>query len=437
MPPKKKGKSDAAAAAPKVNIEEVMQRITQLALEIVNLKQDIDDRAKDHADSLSQYDVSYPLSSLCLFNEVLYSGSLDKEIVGIDTKTRNRVFKVQAADPVYCLFIMESAGVLFAGTVSKIEAWNATSSEPYGEFHGHEDRVNCLREYEGDLLSGSNDGTLRRWARKTQRCLNMYPVCEYPLSAFEVLDDLAYCATWDNSVRCVDLKSGDTKGVYRGHDHVIQSIALMSSEKMNGMDAQVLDARNVRGLMYTGSMDHKILGWEMQDDDPELFEKKSLIAYKGHTDAVFALSVLDVPDFVAQLTGENELAEDADPAQASSSHGIPEHDLAALRDKEMPTRILIAGSDDRSVRLFDCNTGMCMLVLIGHTDGVSDLVVHKNILYSASFDRTIRSWDLREALVRIQMRRKLKTLEDEKHTLEGVLEENGKKKTKKANKKKK
>ena len=39
--------------------------------------------------------------------------------------------------------------------------------------------------------------------------------------------------------RCVDLKSGDTKGVYRGHDHVIQSIALMSSEKMNGMDAQV------------------------------------------------------------------------------------------------------------------------------------------------------------------------------------------------------
>ena len=89
------------------------------------------------------------------------------------------------------------------------------------------------------------------------------------------------------------------------------------------------------------------------------------------------------------------------------------------------------------VRLFDCETGMCMLVLIGHTDGVSDLSISGGILYSASFDRTIRSWDLREALVRIQMRRKLKTLETEKLTLEGVLEENSKKKKKGKKKKKK
>jgi len=38
------------------------------------------------------------------------------------------------------------------------------------------------------------------------------------------------------------------------------------------------------------------------------------------------------------------------------------------------TLTLIAGTDARSVRLFDAETGMCMLVLIGHTDGVSELI---------------------------------------------------------------
>jgi len=77
-----------------------------------------------------------------------------------------------------------------------------------------------------------------------------------------------------------------------------------------------------------------------------------------------------------------------------------------------------------------------MLVLIGHTDGVSDLGISGGNLYTASFDRTIRSWHLLEALVRIQMRRKLKTLEQEKLDLEGVLEENSKKKKGKKKKKK-
>merc|ERR1712070_933355 len=128
-----------------------------------------------------------------------------------------------------------------------------------------------------------------------------------------------------------------------------------------------------------------------------------------------------------------------DPVEerAKPKHHIPEHDLAALRDPLMPKRILITGSDDRSVRLFDCESGMCMLVLIGHTDGVADLAISDGVLYSASFDRTIRSWHLLEALVRIQMRRTLKHLDKEKLDAEGILAENSKKKKKGKKKKKK
>jgi len=440
MAPKKK--KDKADDKPKVNLEEVQLRLTQLSEEIVNMKQDIDDRAKDHADSLSQYDVAYPLSCLALSNGVLYSGSLDKSIVGIDSASRQQRFQVTASHPVHCLFVMASHDILFAGAENVIQAWDASSSDNLREYHGHDDRINCLREYHGELMSASHDGTMRRWDRKTQRCLRIYDVCEYPVSALECLEHLAYCATWDNCVRCVDLKTGDTRSLYKGHDHVIHALKLVPKETMTLTDKEraAMDAKGVTGIMYTGAADHKILSWELNDDALDEFEKQPQTAYKGHLDCVYCVTALDVPDFVAELTGEKDIppegAMDPEVEEAKPKHNIPEFDLAALRDEHMPKRILITGSDDRSVRLFDCETGMCMLVLIGHTDGVSDLGISGGNLYTASFDRTIRSWHLLEALVRIQMRRKLKTLEQEKLDLEGVLEENSKKKKGKKKKKK-
>ena len=68
-----------------------------------------------------------------------------------------------ANSAVHCLFVMvdpeHNHNLLFAGTESLIEAWNAASSEPCGEFKGHEDRVNCLKTHKGDLMSASQDGT--------------------------------------------------------------------------------------------------------------------------------------------------------------------------------------------------------------------------------------------------------------------------------------
>merc|ERR1719502_1212662 len=131
--------------------------------------------------------------------------------------------------------------LLFAGTESLIEAWNAASSEPCGEFKGHEDRVNCLKTHKGDLMSASQDGTLKRWERKTQKCLQTYDVCEYPVSAFELMGPNVYCATWDNCIRCIDLASGERKHVYKGHDHIINSLGLMPKDRMNPLDQEAAE----------------------------------------------------------------------------------------------------------------------------------------------------------------------------------------------------
>lgn len=109
---------------------------------------------------------------------------------------------------------------------------------------------------------------------------------------------------------------------------------------------------------------------------------------------------------------EDFIAEATEGAESESP--MSEEDLAVLQDPCMPAVMIITGSDDRSIRLFDAETGQCLLVLVGHTDAISSFVVENGVLYSAAYDHSIRSWQLNEALIRIQMRRTLKLFEKEK-----------------------
>lgn len=95
MAPKKK-KDAGEAAAPAVNAEELQLRISQLTDEIYRMKKKIETRAKDYADSLSTFDVSHPLTSLAMSDGVLYAGSLDKHVLGIDATAHTKRFEASA-----------------------------------------------------------------------------------------------------------------------------------------------------------------------------------------------------------------------------------------------------------------------------------------------------------------------------------------------------
>ena len=56
--------------------------------------------------------------------------------------------------------------------------------------------------------------------------------------------------------------------------------------------------------------------------------------------------------------------------------------------------ILYSGSEDRTIRAWNLDTNECITALQGHTDYVYCLIVHNNILYSGSWDKTIRAWQL-------------------------------------------
>ncbi|KAG0214739.1 hypothetical protein BGX31_001040, partial [Mortierella sp. GBA43] len=57
---------------------------------------------------------------------------------------------------------------------------------------------------------------------------------------------------------------------------------------------------------------------------------------------------------------------------------------------------LVSGSSDKTVRVWDIETGICLKVLSGHTNGVSGVAFsrQRDQVVSCSYDRSIRFWDL-------------------------------------------
>ena len=56
--------------------------------------------------------------------------------------------------------------------------------------------------------------------------------------------------------------------------------------------------------------------------------------------------------------------------------------------------ILYSGSFDKTIRAWNLDTNECITALQGHTNDVYCLIVHNNILYSGSWDDTISAWQL-------------------------------------------
>ena len=53
--------------------------------------------------------------------------------------------------------------------------------------------------------------------------------------------------------------------------------------------------------------------------------------------------------------------------------------------------ILYSGSWDNTIRAWNLDTNECITALQGHTSFVNCLIIHNNILYSGSSDNTIRA----------------------------------------------
>ncbi|KAL8292027.1 hypothetical protein RQP46_001493 [Phenoliferia psychrophenolica] len=117
---------------------------------------------------------------------------------------------------------------------------------------------------------------------------------------------------------------------------------------------------------------------------------------QGHTDSITCLQVaedLPHPNFPVLMTGSWDRSVRIWNLESGKEVGVLRGHTRGVRALQFDAVKLVTGSMDSTLKIWNWRTGECMRTLRGHRDAVICLTYDKQLLVSGSADSTIRVWD--------------------------------------------
>jgi WD40 repeat protein len=218
-------------------------------------------------------------------------------------------------------------------------------SYDFAAFIGHTNKINHLMIVPDtlDLISVSNDCTMRQWNMKNFMCTRLFKFAD-PITyvLYHQPKNLLFCSSWDKQVRAIDYEKGTVESAFVGAREAILTIHIAEDK------------------IFLAGQDPVIRAYDLETGKDQIFE--------GHRGWVLCL---------ATYKGVNE-------------HGA------------VVNNWLLSGSDDNMIRIWDLRTGKVLQELVGHHNGVTSLCFANNELFSGSMDHYIICWDIDEIRDRIK-----------------------------------
>lgn len=118
---------------------------------------------------------------------------------------------------------------------------------------------------------------------------------------------------------------------------------------------------------------------------------------KGHTNGVMCLQVqhnLSVPNYSVLITGSYDKTVKVWNLDTGKVVRTLEGHTRAVRALQFDKLMLVTGSSDRTLRVWNWRTGECLRVLEGHAEAVTCLNYDRNTLASGSADSTVKIWNM-------------------------------------------
>lgn len=218
------------------------------------------------------------------------------------------------------------------------------------------------------LASCSSDLSIKLWDfQQTFECIKTMHGHDHNVSsvAFVPAGDFLLSASRDKTIKMWEVASGYCVKTYTGHREWVRMIRI-----------------NVDGtLMASCSNDHSVRIWCINS-------KESKLELREHDHTVECIAW-------APETAAAAINEAAGADNKKGSH---------------PGPFLASGSRDKTIRIWDVTSGLCLFTLYGHDNWVRGIAFHPGGKYmlTASDDKTIRIWDIRN-------KRCMKTLNAHSH----------------------
>ena len=368
---------------------------------------------------------------------VLASASSDKTIKLWDVESGQLKQTLKGHDAwVYALSYSPNGRILASGSLDKtIKLWNAESGQLKQTLKGHKGLIKSLSYvFDGRVLaSASSDKTIKLWDAKSgelKQTLKGHKGAVKALS-YNTHDSVLASVASDKMIKLWDVKLGKLKQIVEGNerstnvdaadysqDDLTQSLKVIKPFKqmLKGHKAPIealIYSPNGR-VLASASRDNTIKLW-----DSTLSQLKQTL--KGHEGSVYALSYRSDSRMLASASKDNTIKLwDTQSGQLKQTLKEDEENTELVRYRPNGTilcatglgdngrsietisysidnTMLIAGSKNGMIKLWDVKSGQLKQTLKGHKSSVKALNTSPDgrMFASGSLDGTIKLWDVK------------------------------------------
>ncbi|CCH60766.1 hypothetical protein TBLA_0D02630 [Henningerozyma blattae CBS 6284] len=219
--------------------------------------------------------------------------------------------------------------------------------------------VTCLQFEDNYIITGADDRMIRVYDSKLKKFLLELAGHDGGVWALKYDEDgILVSGSTDRTVRVWDIKRGCCTHIFKGHTSTVRCL-------------DIVKYKNTKYII-TGSRDTTLHVWKL----PYSVEEYDDIKLKTINEPILYQTTQDNPFFVGILRGH----------------------LASVRTVSGHGNIVVSGSYDNNLIVWDIIQMKCLYILTGHTDRIySTIYDHKRSrCISASMDSTIRVWDLKD-----------------------------------------
>lgn len=286
---------------------------------------------------------------------------------------------------VTCLQIWDDTTLATGSYDNTIKIWDLESGQEIRTLEGHTRGIRSLQMDEQKLVSASLDGTVKFWNWRTGQLLSTLSSHTDGVISVHFQDEVIASGSIDHTIRVYNFQTGVTFCLKHHEDWV-------NNVKVDMVSRTLLSA----------SDDCTIVLWDL--DTREVI--REFVGHVGHVQQVLAMPNDFEPD-EDPATAPQDPTETMSVASGKSSTPVigqaSDIELRATYgpgfvdnpDRPLPSRYILSGGLDASLKLWDSSTGTTVRNQWGHMEGIWSVECDSLRMVTGANDSLVKTWDPR------------------------------------------
>jgi F-box and WD-40 domain protein MET30 len=274
--------------------------------------------------------------------------------------------------------------VLITGSYDRTaRIWNLATGEEIRCLRGHTRALRALQFDQVKLITSSMDHTLRVWNWRTGECIRTLEGHTEGVICLNFNSTVLASGSVDTTIKVWNFSTGECFTL-RGHRDWVNAVLLWDSTSDSSSPIPDASPQSVTpgNMLFSASDDCSVRLWD-------LTHRTCVRQFMGHVGQVQSLTLLTLnASHTAKHISQDHPVDDSD--RLAEVDATTSAERQSPREIKQPQLLLVSGSLDNTVKLWDIDSGKAMRTLFGHIEGVWAVACNDMRVVSGSHDRTIK-----------------------------------------------